>query len=260
MLPKIALGDEIKFVLLPDGEDPDTLVRKIGKERFLHTLNSGTLFSEFIYSYLSEDIDLSFTEGKMSLATKAKEMFNSIPDGEYKTILYSGFMQRFDLDIYNLNIAISNSNEQKSNFIRNKHKVYSQPINNYNYLKTKESSIIRVLIDYPEFSSMAKHLNLLEINNTNFDSLLLQKLILLFHHNHKIDYDSLLIFLSSDELIRLKDIKEKEGIIDKVSANEGFEERTIRFRNSFRESYETLINNLYRKKVLRPWISLIQYH
>ena len=47
-LPEMRDGVSAKFLFLPDGEDPDTMVRKLGKEAFLQQVDSALPLSEFL--------------------------------------------------------------------------------------------------------------------------------------------------------------------------------------------------------------------
>ena len=62
-LPEMRDGVSAKFLFLPDGEDPDTMVRKLGKEAFLQQVDSALPPSEFL-EQLSEGIDDSTADGK----------------------------------------------------------------------------------------------------------------------------------------------------------------------------------------------------
>ncbi|WP_429196232.1 DNA primase, partial [Aeromonas veronii] len=51
-LPHLQDGRELKFVFLPDGEDPDSLVRQIGKEGFEALLDEAQPFADFMFERL----------------------------------------------------------------------------------------------------------------------------------------------------------------------------------------------------------------
>lgn len=74
-------GRELKFVFLPDGEDPDSLVRQIGKEGFEALLDQAQPFADFMFERLGRDAALSGEAGKFEVANKAAELIRRVPEG-----------------------------------------------------------------------------------------------------------------------------------------------------------------------------------
>lgn len=73
-------GRQLKFVFLPDGEDPDTFVRSQGKSGFEQYLaDNAKSLSDFLFDRLLTDVDLSSKEGKSKLAALAVPLINRIP-------------------------------------------------------------------------------------------------------------------------------------------------------------------------------------
>lgn len=68
LLPTLVDGKQVKFVFLPDGEDPDSLVRKEGKEQFEQRLSNGLTLSQFLFDELLSQVDLKTSEGKAKLS------------------------------------------------------------------------------------------------------------------------------------------------------------------------------------------------
>ncbi len=86
-LPYLKDGVELKFVFLPDGEDPDTLVRKEGKEAFVTRLQQALPLSNYLFEHLLADIDVNSDAGKSALWTRANEMILQIPSEFYRETL-----------------------------------------------------------------------------------------------------------------------------------------------------------------------------
>ncbi|MCK4704573.1 MAG: DNA primase [Gammaproteobacteria bacterium] len=87
-LPLLRDGFEAKFLFLPDGEDPDSVIRNEGKEKFEQRLSSAKPLSEFLFEHLSEDLNLDSSEGKSSLTEKAKPLLSKLPESVFKDLLY----------------------------------------------------------------------------------------------------------------------------------------------------------------------------
>ncbi|MDW0573862.1 DNA primase [Mannheimia haemolytica] len=79
-LPYLQDGRQLKFIFLPDGEDPDTFVRSQGKEGFeQYVAQNAKPLNDFLFDSLLADVDLSSKEGKSKLAALAVPLINRIP-------------------------------------------------------------------------------------------------------------------------------------------------------------------------------------
>lgn len=87
-IPLFKDGLEAKFLFLPQGEDPDSLIRSRGKEIFLQYVAEGDSLSNFIFSKLSEDIDIRTPSGKARLAQIAKPLLEKFPNGVFKKLVF----------------------------------------------------------------------------------------------------------------------------------------------------------------------------
>ncbi|MFT5720646.1 MAG: DNA primase [Motiliproteus sp.] len=78
-LPLMEDGRQARFLFLPDGEDPDSMVRNEGAEAFKQRIESSLPLSEFLFESLSQGIDLSSGEGRARLSALAVPQINKIP-------------------------------------------------------------------------------------------------------------------------------------------------------------------------------------
>jgi len=78
-LPYMNDGRQLRFMFLPDGEDPDTLVRKKGKTAFEARMEQAMPLSTFLFDSLMPQVDLSTRDGKTKLATLALPLISQIP-------------------------------------------------------------------------------------------------------------------------------------------------------------------------------------
>ncbi len=87
-LPSMRDGKQASFLFLPDGEDPDSYVRKLGRDGFADQLGEKSLpLPEYMLNHLAEDIDLSRMDGKAKLAALARPLLNNLPNGTLKALL-----------------------------------------------------------------------------------------------------------------------------------------------------------------------------
>ncbi|HHW4680553.1 MAG TPA: DNA primase, partial [Xylella taiwanensis] len=87
VLPRMKEGRQAFFLFLPDGEDPDTIIRKEGKDAFNERLKQAIPLSQFFFDALSRDIALSTLDGKARLAERARPLLMQIPDGAFNDLM-----------------------------------------------------------------------------------------------------------------------------------------------------------------------------
>ncbi|TNE98966.1 MAG: DNA primase [Gammaproteobacteria bacterium] len=72
-------GLHLQFLMLPQGEDPDTLVRKEGPEAFQKRVDGATPLSRFLFDRQSEGLDLQLPEHRGELRARAEPLLNRMP-------------------------------------------------------------------------------------------------------------------------------------------------------------------------------------
>ena len=80
-LPALTAGHQLSFMFLPDGEDPDSLVRKEGKARFIERIGGAISAAEYLFQGLGKGLDLNTLDGQARLADLALPYIRTIPDG-----------------------------------------------------------------------------------------------------------------------------------------------------------------------------------
>lgn len=83
-MPYMADGRQLRFMFLPDGEDPDTLVRKEGKEAFEARMEQAQPLSMFLFNNLLPQVDLSSPDGSTKLAALALPLINQVPGDAHR--------------------------------------------------------------------------------------------------------------------------------------------------------------------------------
>ncbi|TZF91498.1 DNA primase [Cognatilysobacter lacus] len=87
VLPRMKDGRQAFFLFLPEGEDPDSIVRGEGREGFEARLHDATPLSQFLFDTLADGVNLSTLEGKGRLAERAKPLLAQIPDGAFADLM-----------------------------------------------------------------------------------------------------------------------------------------------------------------------------
>ncbi|TXX49782.1 DNA primase [Vibrio cholerae] len=93
-------GNILKFLFLPDGEDPDSYVRKYGKADFEQQIANATPLSQYLFDNLIElhQINLGSHEGKSALRAVATPLIDKIPDPFLQEILEKILDERTGFD------------------------------------------------------------------------------------------------------------------------------------------------------------------
>lgn len=78
-LPYLEDGRQLKFIFLPDDEDPDSFIRQFGKQGFEEYIEKAQSLSEFLFAHLTPQVDFSSKEGKAKLAALAIPLIKQIP-------------------------------------------------------------------------------------------------------------------------------------------------------------------------------------
>ncbi|EHN69349.1 DNA primase [Aliivibrio fischeri] len=86
-LPYLNDGRQLKFMFLPDGEDPDTYIRQYGKEAFEQEIANAESLINFMFRTLVDQIDTSTREGKAKLTTLAVPLIDKVPGGTLRLYL-----------------------------------------------------------------------------------------------------------------------------------------------------------------------------
>ncbi|HEY2808429.1 MAG TPA: DNA primase [Steroidobacteraceae bacterium] len=86
-LPEVREGREIRFLFLPDGHDPDSLVGEEGKDAFEARLHEALPLSEYLVRELSQQSELGHADGRARFAEQARPLFLKVPEGVYHELL-----------------------------------------------------------------------------------------------------------------------------------------------------------------------------
>ncbi|AGA89402.1 DNA primase, catalytic core [Thioflavicoccus mobilis 8321] len=86
-LPQATGQQQIRFLFLPEGEDPDTLVRREGRDGLAGRLAAAPLLSDVLFEHLTNQVDLASTEGRTRLTALAEPLLKDLPNSLYKQLL-----------------------------------------------------------------------------------------------------------------------------------------------------------------------------
>ncbi|HZO21859.1 MAG TPA: DNA primase [Steroidobacteraceae bacterium] len=86
-LPEIRQGREVRFLFLPDGHDPDTLIGEEGAEAFEKRLESTLPLADYLMRELQEQSGELDEQGRARFSQNAGPLMSRIPDSVYRDLL-----------------------------------------------------------------------------------------------------------------------------------------------------------------------------
>ena len=101
-LPMMEDGRQVKFLFLPEGEDPDSVVRNKGSQHLEHLFDNADPLETFLFDQMAQGIDLDTMDGKARVSKLVAPYINLIPDGVFKTLLFKSLATRTDMDVESL--------------------------------------------------------------------------------------------------------------------------------------------------------------
>jgi len=97
-LPRMKDGRQAFFLFLPDGEDPDSIVRKEGAAGFDARLAQATPLSQFFFEELGRDINRGTLDGRARLAERARPLLAQLPDGAFADLMRQELQRQTGVD------------------------------------------------------------------------------------------------------------------------------------------------------------------
>jgi DNA primase len=101
-LPAMQDGRQAKFLFLPEGEDPDTLVRAKGAAYLENLFDHADPLETFLFKHLGEGLDLESMDGRARFSKLAAPHLHRLPEGVFKTLMYQALADRTGIDVDSL--------------------------------------------------------------------------------------------------------------------------------------------------------------
>jgi DNA primase len=113
-LPVLTDGREARFLFLPEGEDPDSLVRKTGKGAFERQILQSVHLSDFLFDHLSAQVDTTSIDGRARLVELARPLLARLPDSIFRQLMVERLAEIARTDSARLAHRIVKSPENRS--------------------------------------------------------------------------------------------------------------------------------------------------
>jgi DNA primase len=92
-LPFLRDGRQISFLFLPEGEDPDSFVRREGQAGFEQRLAQATPLADYLFAELRTRADPDTLAGRARLAEFARPLLEKLPEGHFRDLMEARLQQ-----------------------------------------------------------------------------------------------------------------------------------------------------------------------
>jgi DNA primase len=106
-LPQVREGRQIRFVFLPEGQDPDSFVQTHGAGAFEKALDAGVPLSDFLIEELASQVDMTTIDGRARLAELARPLISRIPQGVFRELMTARLAEKVGLPVDRLDTLMS---------------------------------------------------------------------------------------------------------------------------------------------------------
>lgn len=148
-LPVLRDGREARFLFLPEGEDPDSLVRRIGKQAFHQKSVDSIPLSQYFLESLSQQVDTRSVDGRAHLVELARPLLQKLPDSVFRDLMLGQLAQLSGLPAQQLEKRIFGTQQAKPELPprQRPHDSSRSPVR----------VAIRLLLEQPELCEQVKH-------------------------------------------------------------------------------------------------------
>ena len=228
-LPLIQDGFSLKFVFLPDGEDPDSMIREQGQAAFETVLDNATPLSQFLFDHLLSQLNMSSAEGKGAAIAAFYPYLTKLPESNLKDAIVTKLANQFgannEAQLKKLQTNFVTKPEESGTSKRNKH-IKNTPIR----------LAIALLLEHPHIVNKLPDPNILA--NLNLPGIpLLNALIMLCKQNPKANSAQLIEHFRDQEAGKqLTKIMCIQHHIEAIHAEDTFLDIIENFLNKFLEN------------------------
>ena len=112
-LPVIKAGLVIKFLILPEGEDPDTLIKLESSKSFTKRIEAAQTLSSFLFDHIKSEVPFETIEGKTLFLEKSASIIHRVSYPIYRQQLIEGVAQTIGQDVSYVEKALAQSAQSK---------------------------------------------------------------------------------------------------------------------------------------------------
>ena len=234
-LPSITSGLVIKFLILPQGEDPDTLINKESAKAFNSRIEGAQTLSSFLIEHIKSKVPFDTIEGKTLFLEKSASLINLVNYSIYRQQLIEGIANAIGQNIIQVEKAVEQSKSQNNQFSStnksqqnklNPGLVKKTTIaNSHSSVKNLMSRMISCVINYPSIVNDPETTSVIEERARNLPkSEVLVELIRHAQVESDLSKEALLLPYKAKERVylRLQELSTMEPFLSEFEAKEEF--------------------------------------
>ena len=230
-LPAITAGLLIKFLILPNGEDPDTLIKRESVKSFSKRINDAQTLSSFLFDHIKAQVPFNTIEGKTLFLEKTAELINLVTYPTYRQQLLEGVAQEVGQKIDQVEKALAqnppNERQVSEENLSWSDQSFQKKIipSSVSSMKSLMSRMISCVINYPSIVNETESSSVIEERARRLpNSDVLVELIRYSQVETDLSKDALLMPYKSKPRIfsRLEELSVLEPFLSEYEAKEEF--------------------------------------
>ncbi|AXE62577.1 DNA primase [Candidatus Thioglobus sp. NP1] len=230
-LPAITAGLLIKFLILPNGEDPDTLIKRESVKSFSKRINDAQTLSSFLFDHIKAKVPFNTIEGKTLFLEKTAELINLVTYPTYRQQLVEGVAQEVGQKIDQVEKALAqnppNERQVSEENLSWSDQSFQKKIipSSVSSMKSLMSRMISCVINYPSIVNETESSSVIEERARRLpNSDVLVELIRYSQVETDLSKDALLMPYKSKPRIfsRLEELSVLEPFLSEYEAKEEF--------------------------------------
>jgi len=211
LLPIIKPGYQARFMFLDEGEDPDSLVRKLGKDKFEEKIVEADVLSDFFFDFLLQQVDIHKSEGRSQLIDLAKPHIESIPSDSAFHLLMKDRLAKIagvsSADLGSLLSTKQTRQQSATTFANNtENNSIKKLLNAENQVNSPAWKAVTYLLVYPELAMLAG-------NPDNYQGIDIEGMNIFIRLLDLLQYNP---NLSTARIMSLWDNKAEEAMLEQV--------------------------------------------
>ena len=182
-LPLIETGKTITFAILPEGYDPDDLIKERGRDAMQLLVEEAITLADLIWKRETEGLSFNSPDSRAALDKKLNQTLSNVRDSQlkyhyqqyFKELKWQTFVKKSGKKLSDFNNKGSAGKNVKASFIANSEKE--------NFISLKENVILAILIKYPSLIDLNKEKLITMHWSSDDHSLLLEEVMEMGHLN-----------------------------------------------------------------------------
>lgn len=172
-LPILGGNFELKFMFLPEGQDPDSMIREQGVDSFSQLVRQAASYSDFFFTTLLSQVDRQSMDGRARLVELTKPYLRQIPAGLYRDMLEQQLAEHAKTSVQMLNRHL----EKPATTTKARRPAQQSPM-------TPVRMAVMILLQYPHLAEAVQDIATLRTLDVPGLAILIQLLEIMHEHPH----------------------------------------------------------------------------